>query len=154
MKIIFVGISCLFILGLVPPENKREQFIRLHYNSVSSKPYPMIIFYLSAFKNSVDDDVFTKKYLISTEEYNQIKDITEEYFFLRNDTTLKNSFQFTFYSEGDTTVYQTTSLGRLRNCFASVRTLFHQDSTRQRMLQINFNKIFRRLKWDEQLVLP
>jgi len=131
-------------------DNSNKEYISLVYTGDQLKPYPVLVFYLPGYKGKEVEDFFVHKFEINEKQFEDIRKVTEEREDLLRDTTLASSYKLTFIYNGETTIFSTIFLDRLKKIFQTILDEFNDDFEKQGLIGHQFNSILIRLKYDNQ----
>lgn len=128
----------------------QKDFIEMKYTGESSKPYPVIMFGLPGSLDTENVKFYVHKFEISKKGLDEIRHVTENRQDILRDTVLESTFQVSFVGDGESTIFVTTYLSRVREIFQISLLQFQNDPSSQTRLKKQLDNIISRMEIDNQ----
>jgi hypothetical protein len=151
-KMLSVFLPLLIITSSFNEKKIEPGYIKFQYNGDQSKPYPRILFYLPGSTEPLVDSISTDKLEISKAGFEAIRQAIEVRKGIPRDSALKDdySYQFLVSNSGETTIFLTPYLPRIRDIFYVVSNQLKTSENEMRMKK-ELQSLLNRIMYDNRL---
>ena len=135
----------MFLVQICRSDN--TGIIELVYTGDPSKPFPVLIFHLPGSLDTRYDSTDVHKFEISEEGFTQVRESLCIDNPMIQDTVLLSSYLFVVIRNGETSVFSTVHLKRIRMVFEKIGNQY-KDSEIRKKVSDQLNSIIGRLQYE------